>query len=232
MESKKRKLVIAGLLTGILITGVLLVGVIAYTPPIKDAPEGMSSLEKVRIGGIEQWIMIRGHSTTNPVLLFLHGGAGTAEMGLVRKYLTPLEQHFIIVEWDQRGAGKSCTSAARASEFTVDRFVEDTLELTEHLRDRFGKERIYLIGHSWGSLLGMKAVQARPEYYKAYIGTGQVSDFPKMEQTGYQFALEAAQTDRNEKAVQQLQSIGPPDSNGNYKDGFEGTSVERKWMTY
>lgn len=231
MRLKKKKLICRGLIAGSLLAGALFAGNIAYTPPIKGAPESLSSLEKVHIGGIEQWIMVRSRSTVNPVLLFLHGGAGTAEMGLVRKYLAPLEEHFTIVEWDQRGAGKSCTPEARASDFTIGRFVQDTLELTEYLQDRFGRNRIYLIGHSWGSLLGMKAVQVRPEYYTAYIGTGQVSDFPRMEQAGYQFALEAARTDRNEKAVQQLRSIGPPDSWGTYKDGFEGTAVERKWMT-
>jgi len=231
MRSKTKKITGRCLIAGSLLVGVLVAGTIAYTPPITGAPEGISSLEKVHIGGIEQWIMVRGRSTANPVLLFLHGGAGTAEMGLVRKHLAPLEEHFIIVEWDQRGAGKSCTGAARAAEFTIYRFVEDTIELTGYLRERFGQNRIYLIGHSWGSLLGMKAVQFRPEYYAAYIGTGQVSDFPRMEQAGYQFALEAAQTDCNEKAVQQLRDIGRPDSNGVYQSGFEGTAVERKWMT-
>lgn len=226
------KKTVAGLILGGIAAGAALALLPFRTPPIPGKRESIAVVEKVRIGGIDQWLMIRGEDRANPVVLFLHGGAGTSEMGLVRKHLGPLERDVTVVQWEQRGAGLSCTAAARASEFTVDRFVEDTLNVTAYLRERFGVERIYLVGHSWGSLLGMKAVQKRPDWYHAYIGTGQVSDFPRMELDGYRFALNAALADNNGKAVRQLREAGPPGPDGAYRDGMKGTVIERKWMTF
>ncbi len=202
----------------------------SYTPAV-DSQTGIAELRKVRIGGINQCILVRGQNTANPVLLFLHGGAGTTEMGLVRKYNSELEKHFIVVNWDQRAAGKSCTREARSSELSVDRFVKDTLELSEYLRTRFGKDKIYIVGHSWGSIIGLMAVEQCPQYYHAYIGTAQMSDIPRQEQVAYRKVLNIARERGVDQAIRELEKIGPPNHAGRYIDGMKGTSIERKWVT-
>ena len=116
-------------------------------------------------------MMIRGRSTENPVLLFLAGGPGGTEMGAMRRHLEALERHFVVVTWDQRGTGKSYGELDPTSTLTPQQAVSDTLEVTKYLRDRFGEDRIYLLGQSWGSLLGVLAVQRRPELYRAYRDT-------------------------------------------------------------
>jgi pimeloyl-ACP methyl ester carboxylesterase len=119
-----------------------------------DVSRSIASLEKVNLGGQEQWILIRGIDITKPVILFLHGGPGTANMCLLRKYTGELEKHFIVVTWDQRGAGKSYQAINPHSSMTIDRFVLDTGELTQLLCHRFNQQKVFLVGHSWGSLIG------------------------------------------------------------------------------
>jgi len=144
------------------------------TPPI-DAPDAIASLEQVRLGGVEQWILIRGRDRSNPVLLFLHGGPGMPAMFLAHAFQHGLEQDFVVVQWDRRGAGKSFDAAAKSPVLSVSQTLADTLELSRILRTRFHQPRIYLVGHSWGTYLGLLAVRAHPEYYAAYVGTGQLA---------------------------------------------------------
>ena len=160
----------------------LLVGLITFestfhrgrTPHIADAPGSVASLEQVRLGGVEQWILIRGWDASKPVLLFLHGGPGMPAMYLAHDFQRELEKEFVIVHWDRRGAGKSY-SAGVEGQLTVRQTLDDTYELTRLLQKRFNQKRIYLVGHSWGTYLGMLAVREHPEYYAAYIGMGQMS---------------------------------------------------------
>ncbi len=144
------------------------------TPAI-DSPQSITSLEKQQIGGVEQWVLIRGHDRTRPVLLFLHGGPGMPAMYLAHGFQRELERDFVVVHWDRRGAGKSFDAGSRSSTLSVSQTLEDTYELTRNLRGRFGQQRLYLIGHSWGSYLGLLAVRAHPEYYAAFIGMGQIA---------------------------------------------------------
>lgn len=134
----------------------------ASTPAITDDgdPVGgsIATLEPVPIGGMEQWLLIRGRHSANPVLLWLHGGPGASEMPVVPHYNRALEEEFVVVHWDQRGAGKSNPRDFDESTMTFERFVQDAHELTRHLKRRFGKKKIYLLGHSWGSHLGLVAV--------------------------------------------------------------------------
>ena len=150
------------------------------TPQIANAPGSVTSLEQIRLGGVEQWILIRGWDTTKPVLLFLHGGPGMPAMYLAHDFQRALEKDFVIVHWDRRGAGKSYASGVEGT-LTVRQTLDDTYELTRLLQKRFGQKRIYLVGHSWGTYLGMLAVKEHPEYYAAYIGMGQMSMSPRRE---------------------------------------------------
>ncbi len=118
---------------------------------------------------------IRGHDRNNPILLFLHGGPGMPAMFLAHAFQRELERDFTVVHWDRRGAGKSFEAAEPLERLTVSQTLDDTFELTEILRKRFGQNRIFLVGHSWGSYLGLLAIREHPEYYAAYIGMGQVA---------------------------------------------------------
>lgn len=142
------------------------------TPQI-SAPGSIASLEKHKIGGVDQWILIRGYDQTKPVLLFLHGGPGMPSMYLAHEFQSELERDFVVVHWDRRGAGKSFDAHLQVSALSVRQTLNDTYELTRNLRERFHQQRIYLVGHSWGSYLGLLAVYEHPEYYSAFVGMGQ-----------------------------------------------------------
>lgn len=168
-------------------------------------------LEKVTLGGVEQAVLLRGRSEKNPVLLFLHGGPGTSELGLVRTYnCAALEPHFTVAVWDQRGAGKSFAAIEPESAMTVEQLVSDCCELVEWLCARFGQEKICLVGHSWGSLLGVLAVHRRPERFHAYVGIGQVADMLEGERRSYAWTLAQAEQRGDARAMKTLRRIGPP----------------------
>lgn len=142
-------------------------------PDGRPLPGSVAELTSVSIGGHDQALMIRGRSTDSPVLLHLAGGPGGTDLGAMRADVG-LEQNFVVVTWDQRGTGKSYGALDPVATFTLDQMVEDTLALTNYLRARFDEDRIYLTGNSWGSTLGVLAVQQHPELFHAFVGTGQM----------------------------------------------------------
>ncbi len=186
------------------------------TAPIIDArgkpvPGSIASLERVRLGGVLQSLVIRGCSVANPVLLYLHGGPGTSELGMLRTYNMPsLEQRFTVAVWDQRGAAKSYGALKPASGMTVERLVADTGELVELLCRRFGQQRIYLVGHSWGSALGVLAVKRQPERFHAYVGVAQMVNMLDGERLSYAWTLEQARQAGDRRSVAKLERIGMP----------------------
>ncbi len=179
-------------------------------------PEGeVDVLEKVEIGGVEQWIMANGKSDELPVLLWLHGGPGAAQMAGGRYFNGDLENEFIVVHWDQRGAGKSNTRDIDEDTLNVDQFLSDVEEMTEYLKVRFGKEKIFLLGHSWGSYLGILSVNENPENYYGYIGVSQVVFLKKQQVLAHEELLRRVQEDigegRKEKNLKILSELdGPP----------------------
>jgi pimeloyl-ACP methyl ester carboxylesterase len=175
-----------------------------------DTPNGIESLEAVEIGGVEQTIYLRGHDRGKPVLLFVHGGPGVPEMPLARAFGLRLEEHFVVVHWDQRGAGNSCTPEISDDSLDLEQYLADTLELTNLLRSRFGVQKIYLLGHSWGSVLGALTVQRHPELFHAYVGMGQVVDMHRGEDISYRFVLERASAEGNVEALEELATVHPP----------------------
>ena len=186
-------------------------------------------MEKVTLGGVDQWISVRGKSSLLPVLLFLHGGPGVPEMPLVWDYNSELVKNFIVVVWDQRGAGKSYSSEIPPASMTVDRFVSDTEELVEILKKKYKKEKIFLMGQSWGSALGMLVLGRHPENYYAYIGIGQHVNGIENERLSYEYTLSSAKNLNNHDAVKALQKIGPP-VNGIFRNWFNGLKVHRMWL--
>jgi proline iminopeptidase len=206
------------------------------TEPIRDAEgkviEGsIAEVQKMEIGGIKQFVVIRGKSIKNPVLLMLHGGPGSPQAHMNLKFNKKLEDYFIVVNWDQRGAGGSYSKDIPKKSVNIDQIVEDTRELSQYLIKRFQKEKIFILGHSWGSYLGMRTIYKYPGLYQAYIGIGQVSDQRKSEEISYQFVLNRAKETNNKKAIRELEEIGYP-NNGLYKDLQKGMMTERNWVMH
>jgi pimeloyl-ACP methyl ester carboxylesterase len=204
------------------ITGMLIIAVLAVvasqffasTPPIVDSngqqiPNAIASLEKVTINDSDQWITIRGQNKENPVLLFLSGGPGGSQLVTERRALGKLEESFIVVNWDQPGAGKSYNAVDQKA-LTVDRYVNDGLALAAYLRDRFQKEKIFLLGESWGSALGVWMIQKEPDLFYAFGGTGQMVAFLENDLKCYQFAIDQARERGDTKKIQALEKQGPP----------------------
>jgi pimeloyl-ACP methyl ester carboxylesterase len=193
----------------------------AYTPAIVDVqgkqlPGSIASLEKIGLGGSAEWISIRGQHADNPVLLFLAGGPGESQLGAVRHTLgaAGLEEHFVVVNWEQPGSGKAFDSVDR-SKMTPERYVSDAHELTLYLQQRFGQEKVYVVGESWGSALGIMLVQRYPELFYAFMGTGQMVDFTQCDLICYNFALNWAQERGDTGQVAKLRNQGPPPYHGN-----------------
>ncbi|MEE8509285.1 MAG: alpha/beta fold hydrolase, partial [Myxococcota bacterium] len=124
---------------------------------------------RVRLGGIEQSILLRGPGPDAPILLYLHGGPGSPAIPIARTFDGELIKHFLVVHWDQRGSGKSFHLDIPTDSMTVEQLIRDTLELTDWLCERFGQEKIFLAGASWGGALGTYAVQRAPERFHAWV---------------------------------------------------------------
>lgn len=166
----------------------------------------VAEVVQVELGGFPQTLLARGVDRRNPRLLFVHGGPGSGQLPAARHYSGELEKHFSVVHWDQRGAGASC-AGVDWSTVTLERIVADTLELAEKLGDG---EKIFLVGHSWGSLVGALAVQRRPELFHAYVGLGQLVHRDRQEQISYDWVVEQARREGNDEALAELGSIHPP----------------------
>jgi pimeloyl-ACP methyl ester carboxylesterase len=192
------------------------------------SPKGIDEAQYVTIGSIEQWVTIRGWDRDNQVLLFLHGGPGDVASHWTFGLFAPWEKQFTVVQWDQRGAGKTLRKTGRsvAPTMTVDRMVQDGIELSEYLRKHLGKDKIVIVVHSFGSRLGIGMVRARPDLFYAYVGTGQVADETRNYFAAYDALLKKAQTAGNQQALDDLRRVGPPP----YKS-YEGYGVQRRWRT-
>lgn len=180
----------------------------ASTPKISGGGS-IAELRQVSLNGRKEWISIRGADSASPVLLFLAGGPGGSQMAAVRHDLAGLEQHFVVVNWDQPGSGKSY-GAMNIGDITVDTYIEDGHALTEYLCETFGQEKIYLIGESWGSALGIFLIDKAPELYHAFIGTGQMVDFLETEVTDYELAMAIARERGDTQTMETLEANGKP----------------------
>jgi proline iminopeptidase len=187
------------------------------TPPIFTAdgrplPGSVAEISRVPIGGHDQAAMIRGRSADNPVLLYLAGGPGGTDLGAMRADVG-LEQDFVVVTWEQRGAGKSYAALDPVSTLTVDSMVADTIELTDYLRDRFNQDRIYLAGNSWGSILGVLAAQRQPDRYHAFVGTGQMVSPRETDRMFWEDTIAWAEQTGDTALAATLRENGPPPYN-------------------
>ncbi|MBR4471682.1 MAG: alpha/beta fold hydrolase [Erysipelotrichaceae bacterium] len=185
----------------------------------------------IDVNNDRQNIRILSTDENNPVILFVHGGPGVCDRSMVipnqSKYLV---DDFTMVCWDQRMAGKNYRRKKAKEKMTLDQQVEDLNCVVNYLCERFKKEKIYIVGHSWGSVLSCLFLPKHPEHIKAYIGMGQFVNGPENEQLSYDFVMDYAKQHENKKAIKDLQKIGRP-VGGLYKGGIDALMVQRNYMT-
>lgn len=184
--------------------------------------------KKIPVNGAMQKIHVISNDISLPVLLFLHGGPGVVNRHSVIADNKDLLDSFTIATWDQRGTGGSYKGVDHNA-LTIDQLVEDANGVVNFLCEEFNKEKIFVIGGSWGSLLGIRLAYAHPEHLAAFVGFGQFVDGAKNENISYQFTLDQAKAAGDEETVRKLESVGPP-IKGVYKGGFDGMMVQRNAM--
>lgn len=176
----------------------------------KVVPGSVAEAGYVRLGGLEQWVMIRGENVANPVLVVLHGGPGFSDTTFLRYHTPELEKSFTVVYWDQRGTGRSYRPTIPRSSMTVAQFVADLDELVQIVRKRLGKDKVAILGHSWGSALGVLYAARFPEKVSVYVGVAQVADWAASEVASYAKAVAEAERQGKHGTARKLRAIGPP----------------------
>jgi len=217
--------VLLSLLVLVILIGLGAVGYLFFTrpdtPPLRDAAGrtisgSIASLEEIELGGCRQWILIRGRNINNPVLLFLHGGPGMPAMYLAHTFQLELEKDFVVVHWDRRGAGKSYSKSVPVASLNDAQLLSDASELLAYLKNRFGVPKVYLVGHSWGTWLGLHLVKKSPQDFYAYVGIGQLAFSSEIPVIQDRFIRQEAARRKNKRAVKEL--------------ALKGRSVHEKWI--
>lgn len=196
-------------------------------------PQGVQETFEVVLGGARQVVNVRGADRDNPLLLFVHGGPAAPEMPIAWTFQRAWEDDFTVVQWDQRGSGRSypLNDPERVAPTMVpDRYRDDAIELIELLRARYGQRKVVLVGHSWGTLVGLAVAAKRPDLLHAYVGIGQIVDFRENERVGWEWTLARAKADGNEAAVRELEALRPYPGPGAFDVASVGT--ERKWSVH
>ncbi len=180
--------------------------------PVRAASSSIEEGRYIRIGGIEQWISIKGADRNNPVLLVLHGGPGNAWSPYAASMFAGWDRDFTVVQWDQRGAGRTFgkSGPAVADTMTIERMVQDGIEVALFLKTHLGKERIMLTGGSWGSMLGLQMVQSRPDLFDTMVGFAPVVSVQASIRSGYDKVLHMARSAGDQTAIDALTSLGTP----------------------
>lgn len=189
-------------------------------------PNGVQETFALELGGARQVVNVRGADRENPILLFVHGGPGAVEMPIAWTFQRPWEDYFTVVQWDQRGAGRSYLlndPAKLAPTLTFERYRDDAIELIEALCKRYGKRRVVLLGHSWGSSVGLAVAVKRPDLLHAYVGMGQAIDWRANERAGMAWTIAQAKQRGDTEAVKAIEALKPyPDGGGFTIDQADG----------
>jgi len=197
------------------------------------APGGVQETFSAPIGGVSQWLTVRGQDRANPVLLFVHGGPASPTMPTLWQFQRPLEEYFTVVQWDQRAAGKSLANtdpATMDATLHIDRYVDDAIEVADVVRKRYGKDKVILVGHSWGTIIAMKAALKRPDLFSAYVGIGQVIDTRENERISFEYGMQQARAHHNDAALKEMATIAPYP--GTAPITRERIIIARKWAQY
>ena len=184
---------------------------------------GIAALEEITLGGVQQWILIRGYDISKPVLIFLHGGPGSACIFYATYAFGGLEKDFVVVTWDQRGSGKSYSSNIDPNSLTYEQLFTDSHELIVKMTERFGVDKVYLMGISWGSILGCNIANEYPELLHAYIGVAQVVDVERGLELAYQAVSNKANELNNQSAITELSKVHPDST-------WEYNAIISKWV--
>ena len=232
------------------LSGAFALATIAATPPHAESTpnphkilaevgkivssNGIDEAKAVEIGGIRQWITVRGRDRHNPILLVLHGGPAAPDLPNRYLFESPWIDYFTVVEWDQRGSGKTYElndPEKVASTMHAERMVQDAEELVAYLRTTYIKNKIFAVGHSWGTILGLNLAARRPDWLYAYIGVGQIINMREAERICYDWVLNTARKAGDAQAVKELEAIAPySEPNGALPP--EKINVERKWSVH
>lgn len=177
-----------------------------------EGPGAIDEAGFVPIGGIEQWVTIRGEDRANPVLFIVHGGPGSGFHIFSHTAMRPWEARYTVVHWDQRGAGRTFgrNGAQGSGELSLDRMAADGIEVARHVVARTGQPKVILLGASWGSILGLEMARRAPELFAAFVGAGQVVDFEANEAVGYDGLVARLRARGETKALARLEAIGRP----------------------
>jgi proline iminopeptidase len=222
MRTTIRRVALRAIFTLLALAGAGVLASIVYlmrpvsTPPFRDEagrglPQSIASMERWPINGIDQSVILRGRNQGNPLLVWVHGGPGTSETGVVRRYNSALEDHFVVVLWDQRYAGRSLDPLGpKPTRQAIDDYVADLDVLIDGLRRRFACRKVVLVAHSWGTVPGLLYAERHPENLAAYVGIGQEADALESERRSYKFVLDQARSRRDATALERLQRMGPP----------------------
>ncbi len=196
--------------------------------------QGISTIERIDIGGIKQSILIQTEKPGSPVLFFIHGGPSMPIPGVSNRgsdyalVMTTKElvKHFTVVFWDQRGTGKSYSKEIPKETMRLEQFVQDARDVTDYLRQRFQQEKVHLAAHSWGTVIALRLAGKYPEKYHSYTGFSQITSWVENDKLNYAWLLERARETNNQKALRELSTVGEPP----YTQGFRQWGVIRKWL--
>lgn len=195
-------------------------------PVTEESKNSIAEMKWVEIGGLEQWVLIRGLDRSNPILLILHGGPGTSKTALFRAFNASLESYYTVVYWDQRAAGKTRQRAGPKETLKISQYVSDIDDLVDYLRENLNQNKVALMAHSWGTSIGIMYAHQYPEKVSGFIGVGQISNMVENERRSYASALRSAEAENHIEAIAALTKIGPPPHK--WQDMLE----ERKWVTH
>jgi pimeloyl-ACP methyl ester carboxylesterase len=207
----------------------LSIGCGIHTDPFTDVhgrpvPGSIAMMTDVTIGGTTQRLWIRGMDTGKPALILIHGGPGASEAALFRHFNADLEREFLMIYWEQRGTGRSFHSNIPPESMTIEQFVRDLDEVVELVRRRYNKSKVILLGHSWGTALGVVYASRPSEKVAAYVGVAQVADMAAGERLSYEFALREALRRNHRRAIGALRKIGQPPHT------VDEMLISRRWM--
>ena len=191
------------------------------------APAPISESRYIPVGGIEQWITIKGRDRANPVLLVLHGGPGNAWSPFADAMFADWDREFTLVQWDQRGAGRTFGKSGPgiANTMTVEQMVQDGIEVASYLRGHLGHDRVFLAGGSWGATLGLQMVQSRPDLFHAMVGFSPLINVRASMTVGYGKVLQMARAAGDQPAIDALSALGTPPW-----DSLRKWPIYRKWL--
>jgi pimeloyl-ACP methyl ester carboxylesterase len=181
----------------------------------KPIPESISEKIFIKIGGVQQGMFIKSRNINRPILLYIHGGPAFSNYFLIDKFKPELEDYFTVCYWEQRGGGLSYTSEVTQQSMNFNQLASDAIEVTNYLRNRFGKGKIYIMAHSGGTPIALLAVQREPTLYIAYIGMGQITNQVESEKMAFKYMLEKFLADGNQKRINELKKYAVLEADSN-----------------